>query len=138
MTTALAADAVTERLGMAWGGPIQSAGALQALRSRQVSEAILALVDVQAREAIVSYTRSLPSADPIRSAQQVIPWWLRGTPTAYTSLLEGSSYRKRVGRMTDAERDRRWTIAKEHLRAAQLCFDHGLYSASASRSYYAA
>jgi len=75
---------------------------------------------------------------PYTKCTQVTPWWLRGTQTAYTSLLEGSSYRRRVGRMTDAERDRRWTIAKEHLRAAQLCFDHGLYSASATRSYYAA
>jgi uncharacterized protein (UPF0332 family) len=40
--------------------------------------------------------------------------------------------------MTDAERDRRWNTAKEQYRAALLCFDHGLYGASVTRSYYAA
>ncbi|MGH8058514.1 MAG: hypothetical protein ACREOH_14960 [Candidatus Entotheonellia bacterium] len=40
--------------------------------------------------------------------------------------------------MTDVERDRRWNTAKEHYRAASLCFDHSLYGASVTRSYYAA
>jgi len=39
--------------------------------------------------------------------------------------------------MTDAERDRRWNMAKEHYQAGVLCFDNGLYGASATRSYYA-
>jgi len=40
--------------------------------------------------------------------------------------------------MTDAERDRRWNMAKEHYQAARLCFDNGFFGASATRSYYAA
>ena len=40
--------------------------------------------------------------------------------------------------MTDAERDRRRNMAQEHSRAAQLCFDNGVFGASTTRSYYAA
>ena len=39
--------------------------------------------------------------------------------------------------MTDAERDRRWSMAKEHSQAGQLCFDNGLFGASVTRNYYA-
>jgi uncharacterized protein (UPF0332 family) len=40
--------------------------------------------------------------------------------------------------MTDAERDRRWSMAKGHYQAGGLCFDKGLFGASTTRSYYAA
>lgn len=39
--------------------------------------------------------------------------------------------------MTDAERDRRWHMAREHYQAGRLCFAHRFYGASVTRSYYA-
>src|SRR5215813_13968029 len=40
--------------------------------------------------------------------------------------------------MTDTERNRRWSMAREHYRVGGLCFDSNLFGASATRSYYAA
>jgi hypothetical protein len=39
--------------------------------------------------------------------------------------------------MTDAERDRRWSMAQEHYHAGLLCSAHSFYGASVTRSYYA-
>jgi uncharacterized protein (UPF0332 family) len=39
--------------------------------------------------------------------------------------------------MLEAERTRRWNMAKENFQAAKVCFENDLYGASVTRSYYA-
>lgn len=39
--------------------------------------------------------------------------------------------------MTDAERERRWSMAQEHYQAGLLCSANSFYGASVTRSYYA-